>query len=149
MACGRGEPTAEDCAIRCWSDALKKLNSHREPNGQWRADCPVPGCKSLRAIEYDAPGKHVRWRTFCGHHDRDAVRDHLAALVGPCMPRGRPAPAIRAELVALALADIPPQSLRLGLLELAGMPTSEALARLGIGPTHKRRAIEPLRKLGK
>lgn len=148
MACGLGEPTAEDCAIAHWCKALKSLNSHREPNGQWRADCPVPGCKSLRSLEYDAPGKNVRWRTFCQPHDREAVRPHLAVLIGPCMPRGRPAPALRAELEALALADLPPQSLRLALLELAGMPTGEALAKLGIGPTHKGRAIEPLRKLG-
>lgn len=148
MACGRGEPTAEDCAIRCWCDALAALNSHREANGQWRADCPVPGCKSKRALEWDAPGKHVRWKSFCLPHDREAVRPHLAVLIGKCMPRGRPAPALRAELEALALADLPPQSLRLALLELGGMPTGEALAKLGIGPTHKRRAIEPLRKLG-
>ena len=65
------------------------------------------------------------------------------------MPSGRTgrAPVEHDELVALALADLPPQSLRLGLLELAGMPTGEALAKLGVGPTHKRRVIEPLRKL--
>jgi hypothetical protein len=149
VACGRGEPTAEDCAIRCWSDALVKLGAHREANGQWRANCPVPDCGAERSLEYDAPGKHVRWRSFCGRHDREAVRPHLAGLIGPCMPRNRPAPAIGAELIALALADLPPQSLRLALMEMAGMPTGEALAKLGVGPTHKRRVIEPLRRLGR
>ena len=149
MACGRGYPDAVDCAADCWCKALQSLHAHREPNGQWRAHCPVPKCRSQRALEWDAPGKHVRWRSFCGWHDKETVRPYLAKLIGPCMPKGRPAPALRAELIALAEADIPPQSLRLGLYELAGMPTAEALARLGVGPTHKRRVIEPLRKVGR
>jgi hypothetical protein len=65
------------------------------------------------------------------------------------MPGGsRREPVRHADLIALADADIPPQSLRLGLYELAGVPTSEALDRIGVGPTHKRRVVEPLRKLG-
>ena len=142
MACGRGEPTAEDCAIRCWSDALRKFNSHREPNGQWRANCPVPGCRSLRALEYDAPGKHVRWRSFCGHHDREAMRPYLAGLVGPCMPGGRGGRTIdRSELIALALADMPPMTMRLEMLRLAGLGTAEALDKLGVRPDHRARVI--------
>lgn len=144
MACGLGLPDAEDCAIAHWSPTL---DARRERNGQWRADCPVPGCHASRALEYDAPGKHVRWRSFCGDHDKDAVRPYLAKLVGPCMPSGRRT--IDADLVALATAGLPPQSLRLGLLEMAGMTTAEALAELGIGPTHKRRVIDPLRRLGR
>lgn len=151
MACGIDRfASAEECAIAHWCHALLHLNSHRERGGQWRADCPVPGCGAERALEYDAPGKHVRWKSFCGKHDKDAVRPYLAKLIGPCMPSGTRRGAIRHdELIDLALSDLPPQSLRLGLLELAGMTTGEALARLGIGPTHKRRVIEPLRRLGK
>ena len=143
MACGRGEPTAEDCAIRCWSDALRKLNSHREPNGQWRADCPVPGCRSQRALEYDAPGRHVRWRSFCGHHDREAMRPYLVKLIGPCMPGGRAArPTVDLdELAALALTPMPPTSLRLAMLELAGFGTREALDKLGVRREHRSRVI--------
>jgi hypothetical protein len=144
VACGLGLPDAEDCAADHWSPAL---DGRRERGGQWRADCPVPGCKAKRALEYDAPGRHVRWRSFCGEHDKDAVRPYLVKLVGPCMPSGRRT--IEADLVALATADLPPQSLRLGLLEMAGMTTAEALAELGIGPTHKRRVIDPLRRLGR
>lgn len=147
MACGNGLLYAEDCAADHWSPVL---DGRRERNGQWRANCPVPGCGALRSLEYDAPGKHVRWRSFCGDHDKDAVRPFLAKLIGPCMPTGgRREPVRHDELIDLALADLPPQSLRLGLLEMAGMTTGEALARLGIGPTHKRRVIDPLRKLGK
>lgn len=151
MGCGTDPfADAEECAIAHWSPALLALNSHRERNGQWRADCPVPGCGAERSLEYDAPGKNVRWRSFCGRHDKDAVRPHLEKLVGACMPRGRQREPVRhEELIELALAGLPPQSLRLGLLEMAGMGTSEALERLGIGPTHKRRVIEPLRRLGK
>jgi hypothetical protein len=60
MACGLGLPDAEDCAIVHWCAVLKPFGAHREASGQWRADCPVPGCKSERSLEWDAPGKHVR-----------------------------------------------------------------------------------------
>lgn len=146
MPCGFGED-AESCAAKHWSPPL---DGRREPSGQWRADCPVPGCKTgRRALQYDAPGKSVRWKSFCGEHDKEAARPHLAKLVGECMPGGGGrAPIRHDELIALTLAGLPPQSLRLGLLELSGMSTSEALAALGIGPTHKRRVIDPLRQLG-
>jgi hypothetical protein len=142
VACGRGEETAEDCAIEHWCKALKKFNAHREPNGQWRADCPVPGCKSRRAIEFDAPGAHVRWKTFCGHHPKDVVRPYLAKLIGPCMPDGsRRAPIKHADLEALALSGLPPASLRLAMLEMAGLGTQEALDKLGVRPDNRARVI--------
>jgi hypothetical protein len=143
VACGRGEPTAEDCAIRCWSGALIRLGSHREPNGQWRANCPVPGCDVERGLQYDAPGKHVRWKSWCGFHDMDAMRPHVAKLVGPCMPGGR---AGRTsvdldDLAALALIQMPPTSLRLAMLEMAGYSTREALDKLGVRREHRSRVI--------
>jgi hypothetical protein len=140
MACGLGLPDAEDCAADHWSPAL---DGRRERNGQWRATCPVPGCGTLRALEYDAPGKHVRWRSFCGTHDKEAVRPYLAALVGPCMPSGRTArpPVDRDELIALALARMPPTSLRLAMLEMAGLGTREALDKLGVRREHRSRVI--------
>jgi hypothetical protein len=145
VACGLGLPDAEDCAADHWSP---KLDGRRERNGQWRADCPYPGCRSSRSFEYDAPGKHVRWRSFCGNHDKDAVRPYVAKLVDPCMPSGKRGPINHGDLVSLALADLPPQSLKLALLELAGVPTAEALRELRVGTTHKRRVIDPLRRLG-
>lgn len=145
MACGRGEPTAEDCAIRCWSDALRKLSAHREANGQWRADCPVPGCDAERALEYDAPGKSVRWRSFC-HHDKEAMRPYLAKLIGPCMPGGRAdrTPVDHDDLIALALSDMPPMTMRLAMLRLAGLGTPEALDRLGVRRENRSRVIAGL-----
>jgi hypothetical protein len=137
MACGLGLPDAEDCAADHWSPVL---DGRRERNGQWRADCPVPGCGALRALEYDAPGKHVRWRTFCGTHDKDAVKSHLARIIGPCMPgwtrRERASPA---ELEALALSGLPPLALKVQLLIYAGMSTTEALDKLGIDRTTRYR----------
>lgn len=142
MACGLGFPDAEDCAAAHWSPAL---DGRRERGGQWRAPCPVPGCGVLRSLEYDAPGKHVRWRTFCGNHDKEAVRPYLSKLVGPCMPLGSRQRRDN-ELIALALADLPPQSLRLAMLEMAGLGTGEALDMLGISRTNRYRVVSELRQ---
>ena len=137
MACGLGLH-AEDCAADHWSPAL---NGRRERSGQWRAPCPVPGCTALRSLEYDAPGKHVRWRSFCGLHDKDAVRPYLAKLVGPCLPSGRNRSVSSDELITLALTDMPPMTLRLHMLRLAGLGTAEALDRLGVRPDNRARVI--------
>ena len=142
MACGRGEPTAEDCAVHCWSHALRKLAAHREANGQWRADCPVPGCTVERALQYDAPGKHVRWKSWCGYHDMDAMRPYVAKLIGPCMPGGsRREPIRHDDLIELALTDLPPMTKALRMLQLAGIGTSEALDKLGVRPDNRARVI--------
>jgi hypothetical protein len=140
MACGLGLPDACDCAADHWSPVL---GGRRERNGQWRAPCPVEGCGSWRALEYDAPGKHVRWKSFCGKHDKDAVKPYLATLIGPCMPSRRAGrhPIGHDELIAVALADMPPTSLRLVLLEMAGLGTSEALDKLGVRRENRARVI--------
>lgn len=139
MACGLGLPDAEDCAADHWSPAL---DGRRERGGQWRADCPVPGCGAERSLEYDAPGKHVRWRSFCGEHDKDAVRPHLAKLIGACMPGGRRRePIDHDELIGLVLADLPPMTKYLRVLQMAGVGTVEALDKLGVRRDHRARVI--------
>ncbi len=140
MACGLGLPDAEDCAADHWSLAL---DGRRERNGQWRAPCPVPGCDSARSLEYDAPGKHVRWKSFCGFHDMDAMRPYVAKLIGPCMPGGRAVrvPVDHDDLIALALGDMPPMTMRLAMLRLAGLGTAEALDRLGVRRENRSRVI--------
>ena len=143
MACGGGYPDALDCAAYCWSP---KVGGRREPSGQWRAPCPVKGCKVERALQYDAPGKSVRWRSFCGFHDNDAVRPYLAALVGGCMPgktSGREV-ASPADLEALALSGLPPLAIKTQLLIYAGMSTTEALDKLGIDRTTRYRVRDQL-----
>ena len=136
MACGRGEPTAEDCAIACWCKALRDFGAHREPNGQWRADCPVPGCKSKRALEWHAPGKHIQWNSFCGWHDKGAMLPYIAGPLGPCLSgRTRRAPVRHADLEALALSGLPPQALKTQMLIYAGMTITEAFDKLGVDRT--------------
>lgn len=135
MACAFGLD-AEDCAIDHWCRAL----GGRREGANWRAPCPL--CQSPRALEYDAPGKHVRWRSFCGRHDKDAMRPALASLIGACMPGGSSRPVIRqGTLTDLALSGMPPQSLKLALLEMDGMTTAEALAALGIRRENRSRVI--------
>lgn len=139
MACGLGLPDAEDCAADHWSLAL---GGRRERNGQWRAPCPVPGCEALRSLEYDAPGKHVRWKSFCGEHDKDAVRPYLARLIGACMSGGsRREPIRHDELIEVMLADVPPMTMKLMALRLAGLGTVEALDKLGVRPDNRARVI--------
>jgi hypothetical protein len=82
----------------------------------------------------------VRWRTFCGHHDKEAVRPHLALIIGPCMPGGaRREPVRHADLEALALSGLPPLALKAQLLIFAGMSTTEALDLLKIDRTTRYR----------
>jgi len=139
MACGLGLPDAEDCAADHWSAAL---GGRRERNGQWRAPCPVPGCKSLRSLEYDAPGRHVRWKSFCGLHPKEVVRPYLVKLVGARMPGGaRRVPIKHGDLIALALADIPPMTKNLRMLGMAGIDTAEALAMLGVRRENRARVV--------
>lgn len=71
------------------------------------------------------------------------MRPHVAKLVGPCMPGGR---AGRTsvdldDLAALALIQMPPTSLRLAMLEMAGYSTREALDKLGVRREHRSRVI--------
>jgi hypothetical protein len=142
-------PTAEDCAINCWCDALAALNAHRERNGQWRADCPVPGCGAERSLEYDAPGRHVRWKSFCGDHDKDAIRPYLAKLIGPCMPSGLRRERIEhEELIVLALSGLPPLALKTQMLVYAGLSTTEALDRLRVDRTTRYRIRQQLSQFG-
>jgi hypothetical protein len=139
VACGLGLPDAEDCAADHWSLAL---DGRRERNGQWRAPCPFPGCATLRSLEYDAPGKHVRWKSFCGDHDKDAIRPYLARLIGSCMPGGsRREPISHDEMIELMLSDVPPMTMKLLGLRMAGLGTAEALDKLGVRPDNRARVI--------
>lgn len=147
MACGLGLD-AVDCAADHWSPAL---DGRREPSGQWRADCPVPGCGADRALQYDVPGKsrNVRWKSFCGHHDKEAMRPYVVAAVGVCMPAGKPRESVGpADLQALALADLPPKAMKAQLLIWAGMTTTEALDKLGVDRTSRYRVRDQLSQFG-
>jgi hypothetical protein len=96
----------------------------------------------LRSLQYDAPGKHVRWKSWCGEHDKDAVRPWLARLIGPCMPGGRRRePIDHDELTALILSDLPPMTIKLRVLQMTGLGTAEALDKLGVRRDNRARVI--------
>jgi len=128
------------CADKDWPH---KLKGHWEPAG-YRADCLR--CSADRAIEWSVPPQDARaipWNVFCGC-GKDAVRPLMRARLGPCMPGGRTG---RQEIdpdavVRLALAKIPPVSLKLALLELTGITTSEALEMLGVRRENRSRVIK-------
>ncbi len=109
----------------------------------------MPGCGSRRSLEYDAPGKHVRWRSFCGEHDKEAVRPHLVKLVGQCMPGGARIGTIRhAAIEALVLSDLPPLALKVQLLIYAGNTITEAFDKLGVDRTTRYRVRHQLSRHG-
>lgn len=136
MACGFNEPAIE-CALIHWAPALK---ARREPSGQWRADCLHPGCGAERAFQFDVPGRSIRWKSFCGKHDQDAVRPHLIAAVGPCAPGRRSGELITpADLQALALSGLPPVALKVQMLTWSGMSMTAALDKLGVDRTSRYR----------
>lgn len=133
---------AEDEIITRWCPVLP--GAHREGAG-WRFDCP--GCGKARRLSVQAkPGRQrPDWNLHCGC-DRADVRAKLAAL-GLVSARYSPKHAADADdLIALALANMPPQSLRLGLLELAGMGTGQALDKLGVTRTNRYRVVSALRQ---
>ena len=134
MRCGLD---GESCAVTHWCPALK---GERERSG-WRAPCPL--CQSRRALEYSLNGHSIRWNSFCPQHDREALRPVLRRLIGGCLP-GRPtgpAPIGHDDLVELMLSDMPPMSMKLAGLELAGMSTSAALDKLGVRRDNRARVI--------
>lgn len=135
MACAFGEH-AKDCAILHW---CPKLGGRAEASG-WRAPCPLCGTK--RAIEFGVHGSGIRWNSFCGEHSKDTLRPAMRELLGACMPgKSAPAPIDREKLITLMLSSLPPMSMRLAVLEMTGMGTTEALDRLGVRREHRSRVI--------
>lgn len=134
MRCGL---PAEDCAAIHWGP---QLSGRRERAG-WRADCPV--CGAERSLEWDVPGKAIRWRSWCAEHDKETLRPALLGRLPDCMPRRQSdrVTVNHEDLVALALDGMPPASMKLALLEMAGMSTREALDKLGIRRENRARVI--------
>jgi hypothetical protein len=131
---------AEDCAADHWCTAF---SGHRE-GSQWRANCPHPGCGAERALEWDVPRKSIRWKSWCADHDKETLRPVLGERLQGCLPRRQAdrLPITRDDLIALVLTeDLPPMTLRLRLLELAGMSTPEALGKLGVRRENRSRVI--------
>lgn len=142
MPCGYGLPDPEDCAISHWSPAV----DGRRGGSGWRAPCPVKGCPAddPRLLQYEVYGKGVRFRHFCPHHNREAVKAALHALLGPCGPgrNGKQQALKPDDLAEVALSAITSaMSLKLVLLEMSGLSTSDALTKLGIRRENRPRVI--------
>jgi hypothetical protein len=134
---------AEDQIITRWCAILP--GGKRELAG-WRFPCPCCGKDRRLSVQAKPGRRHPEWNLHCGC-DRSDVQAKLAAagLAAP-LHRRRVPKADPDELAALALADMPPLALRLGLLELAGFGTREALDKLGVTRTNRYRVVSALRQ---
>jgi hypothetical protein len=82
----------------------------------------------------------------CAYEDILAAAAAIPALARcitlPRVPRQRkPAPIDPEALAALALSGMQPMSLKLAMLEMAGVGTREALDKLGVRREHRSRVI--------
>lgn len=147
MACGLHP---QDCLT---DHVLPSVAEARQGSraGQYRGLCPV--CS--RATLSMSVGKSARivWTCHAGC-TQPAVREGLisAGVSERCLPRmvaqegsragqRQPARIDPAAITELALSAMPPMSLKLALLELAGMSTSEALDKLGVRREHRARVM--------
>jgi len=132
-----GLPTAEDCAVVHW---CRVLDGQRE-RSEWRADCPL--CGNNRSLKWEVRGKGIWWWSYCYQHGKPALRPVLADHLPGCLP-GRPRGRQQIDhddLIALVLTPMPPMTLRLRLLEMAGMGTQAALDKLDVRPDNRARVI--------
>lgn len=121
MRCGL---EATDCIIEHW---CPPLGLRAESTNHWRGPCPV--CGRRRSLSVQVKNRRAVWNLLICGCDRRTVRKALP----DCAARRSPRPVIDAEqLRELALAKMPPMSLRLALLEMSGMSTPDALDALGI-----------------
>ena len=135
----------EDCLTLCWTPQLR---GHKEGTGEracFRADCPYPGCRSARSLEYKIRGKSIWWNSFCDFHDKDVLRPVLRGRV--CLP-GQVRTVSVCDVEELALSGMTSaQSINLALLELAGYSTGVALDKLGISRQNRPRIIKGRHRL--
>ena len=144
MRCGED---GTDCALRHVVPALRgRCTKERRTGGravpyQWAARCPV--CNADGKLTLTAKGRTLL--AFC-QKCRASQPDLMAALakefpdcfgVRPVRRGGIAA----ADLVALALAPMPPLSRQLAMLEMAGMSTPDALDKLGVSRQNRYRVV--------
>jgi len=135
------EPAEDEIFLR-WYPVLS--DGHRIPSG-WRFDCPV--CMKARRLSVQAMvGKaHPEWNSHCGC-PRGDVRAALAKL-GLVSARYSPRHAIDVdELVSIILdRSLPPNALRVLLLQKLGMSTPDIRSKMGLS---KQSWGDVVRKLG-
>jgi hypothetical protein len=146
VRCGE---TAAECALKHVLPALGGTCT-RTRNGvpcEWSARCPA--CHAAGKLTLTAKGRTLLRYCHKCEASQEALTAALSALL-PCFwpPGSRPSrqrrqPSIeQGDLTALALADVPPMSLRLYLLEMDGMSTPEALDKLGVRRENRARVIK-------
>lgn len=121
---------AEDEIFTRWRPVLP--GAHQEPAG-WRFDCP--GCGAPRGLSVQAkPGKRrPEWNLVYCECDRADVRAKLAAL-GLVSARYSPKHAVDPDELILIILDrsLPPNALRVVLLQRLGMSTPDIRSKLGL-----------------
>ena len=150
MRCGED---GTECALR---DVVPKLGGHctktrkvggRDIPWEWACNCPL--CSGAGKLTVTAKG-----RTMLLHCQKcKATQVRLMAKMADLLPACFRAPGQSrggsridpAELAAMALAEMPPVSLRLALLEMSGMSTPDALDKLGVRRENRSRVIKRAR----
>jgi len=121
---------AQDEIYTQWRPVLS--HAHEEPAG-WRFDCPVCGAPRGLSVQAKPDKRHPEWNpVYCGC-SRGDVRAALAKL-GLVTNRYSPRHAIdREELVSIILdRSLPPNALRVVLLQKLGMATPDIRSKLGL-----------------
>ena len=145
MRCGLGfesKPCIEDHYARVRILELRKSGT----GPHWRGRCPLCGWTGVLEVSAKLSVQVTCWgNPRC---DRALLREWMRERV-PCLvsPSQRISARIDPdELAELALLKIAPTSLRLALLEMAGIGTEEALDKLGVGRQNRYRVVSELRQ---
>ena len=146
MRCGEN---GADCALKHVVPALGGTctKTRKGVPCEWACRCPV--CHAAGKLTLTAQGRNLL--RYC--HRCNAAQETLTAALSailPCFwpPGARPprqpkptAQSVLAEVQELALSGLPPMSMKLSMLEMCGMSTSEALEKLGVRRDHYARVI--------
>ena len=99
-------------------------------------------CRRERKFSQAIENGRIKSTCHAGTCSQEAIKAELAKLFPGCAGRRPRRPAINADdLAALALAEMPPVSLRLAVLEMTGMSTTAALEKLGVRRENRARVI--------
>lgn len=110
---------------------------------EWACRCPV--CHGADKLTLTAKGRMLLWYCQrCPDERQEDVTAALTAALPVCF--GAAQASIRrgvrdADVINVALSAMPPLSMKLALLELAGLGTQEALDKLGVRREHRSRVI--------
>jgi hypothetical protein len=134
-----------DCAVKHVVPALhgrctksRRVGRNQVPY-EWRAACPV--CHTAGKLTLTAKGRNLLRHCQKCKASQARLTEALAQLLPACFGGARKPGIDPAALAELALSGMPPISLKLALLEMAGMSTPEALDKLGVRRENRARVI--------